>query len=533
MVGRMAGNARHSAAEEANHGSRPSLPADWFQNGHQVHMSEPFAPADGSGAIAARSSKGAAAVQRTRKTQSMKQSTLADIPVKADVATPSARSAIASAVSIALLLLTTASCGFPRPPDLVDDAPGGSDGPVAPIVAIHVSPSGDDSNDGFTSPVRTLKHAIGLAAANTRISEIVLATGTYSMSSGETFPYTVPPNVTIVGPAGGGALLSGSKVGPGMTVDIGGLQDLDFQDFTTAIAATGTASLKNIRVVNSAIAVQAETAASVSINNLDITGAAATCATGIVLNGNAVLTSSALATRALGTSLLANDHSTATLSKVTVTSDSSCTKIISVFYINSSGDFSLSDSVIDGGSRGIEINSPYANVPTQATLENVLVRNVDVDALAVANATVQVTGGELSHMRQTSLEVVGGSCSLTNVSILSSGAAFYVQDATLRMRGCMISNNTAGGDLGVRSTGDLGTTSDPGNNIFSNAGIGLLIEGGNGTQLMHAVGNTWKPVQGADSNGKYVMGTVVPGPIPCDSNSGNFCIQVSDESLEL
>jgi hypothetical protein len=240
--------------------------------------------------------------------ESMKQSMFAMTVVEASVARISRRTALAGAGSIALVLLGASACGFPRPADVSGDAavdvPGGTDGSAGPIVAIHVSPSGDDSNDGLVSPVKTLKHAIGLAADNTQISQIILATGTYSVSSGETFPYAVPPNVTIAGPAGGGALLAGDKAGPGMTVDIGGLQDLDFQDFATAITARGTASLKNIRVLTSTTAVQAETAASLTVKNLDLTGTVAACATGIVLNGNASLTVSTFTARALGTSLV-------------------------------------------------------------------------------------------------------------------------------------------------------------------------------------------------------------------------------------
>src|SRR5215208_577423 len=104
-----------------------------------------------------------------------------------------------------------AACGFPRPANIGDDTgPGDANGsgdatasidappvdaPDPPGTAIRVSPSGDDANDGFTRPVKTLKHAIGLAAANSEIIHIVLASGRYSNASGETFPYTVPPNV--------------------------------------------------------------------------------------------------------------------------------------------------------------------------------------------------------------------------------------------------------------------------------------------------------------------------------------------------
>jgi hypothetical protein len=45
-------------------------------------------------------------------------------------------------------------------------------------------------------------HAIGLAAANPKLTAIALAAGTYSSATGELFPYAVPANITIAGPAG-------------------------------------------------------------------------------------------------------------------------------------------------------------------------------------------------------------------------------------------------------------------------------------------------------------------------------------------
>ena len=451
-------------------------------------------------------------------------------PLKALVGIAALRSsvrAMTSEVRAPLLLLLFAACGFPRPADVGDDGGTGAPGPG---ITVHVSPSGDDANDGLIQPVKTLKHAIGLASENHQVTKIVLSSGIYSSSSGETFPYIVPPEVTVVGPAGGGAVLTGTRMEPGMTVAAGTLQDLDFKDFTVAITVTGTASIKNIRVGTSTVAVQAETTAKLTADNLDVTGTAGACLSGIVLHGFAALTVSSFTTRVLGTSLLVREQGTAVLTAANITGDPSCGALISIV---SSGVFKLSDSILDGGADGVDIGASGATQPTQAILTNVVIRNMDASALGVGNATVTMSGGELSHTRETSFSMVGGSCSMSNVSLLSSGAAFYVQDANLMMRNCTISGNAVGGDLGVRAVGDLGTTSSPGNNVFKNSGVGLLIEGGNGAQQVQAVGNAWNPIQGADSDGKYVPGTVIPGPISCASTSNNFCIQVSDESLVL
>jgi hypothetical protein len=132
---------------------------------------------------------------------------------------------------------------------------------LQPGVTIHVSTTGDDANDGLAHPVKTLKHAIGLAAADSQIANIVLASGRYAADNGETFPYTVPASVAIVGPAGGGAILGGTKAEPGLMVDTGRLQDLELEDFAVAVVATGTASLTGVRIRTSAVALRGETTA--------------------------------------------------------------------------------------------------------------------------------------------------------------------------------------------------------------------------------------------------------------------------------
>src|SRR5262245_43980060 len=89
---------------------------------------------------------------------------------------------ISPALSISPALLVVAACGFPRPPDVPDDDSSDQS-------TIHVSASGDDSNDGITQPVKTLKRAIGIASGSSQIAKIALASGSYSTASGETFPY--------------------------------------------------------------------------------------------------------------------------------------------------------------------------------------------------------------------------------------------------------------------------------------------------------------------------------------------------------
>jgi hypothetical protein len=435
-------------------------------------------------------------------------------------------------------------CNFPQPADvggeagpadasqvdstLVDggvvDAPqvdAMPDAPDPPGTAIQVSPTGDDSNDGFTMPVKTLKHAIGLAAANSDIIHIVLASGRYSAATGETFPYTVPPSVTVIGPAGGGATLAGTKAEPGLSLNGSGLQDVDLADFTTAITAAGTATLKNVRVLTSAVGLQAETAARVMSNTLEIAGAAGACAKGVILIGSARFAGAVFTTRNLGTTLESRDHSVSTIGNANILGDKGCTQSLALFRVTSDASFTLTESLLDGGPTGMLLNPPIAGFV--ATISSTIIRNMKVNAIGGGapvgvSMTFQMTGGEVSNNPFTAVDVGDGTWTFTNVTFRQNGgAAVYLQNAHLVMRGCTITGNGNGIDVFDNSTADLGTSLSPGNNTLQgNTNVGLLIDGASGgATLVNAVGNTWNPdKQGADHNGHYSTTETVTTPTP-------------------
>ena len=440
---------------------------------------------------------------------------------------------------IAIPLVLVVACGFPRPADVASDAPvstGDSSGDTGssanPGAIIQVSPSGDDANDGIAAPVRTLKHAIGLAAANTQIIQIALTAGTYSTSSGEIFPYMVPLNVAITGPAGGGAILSGGKASPGLTINDGRLQDLDLQDFTTAITVTGPATLKDVRVLTSTTAIQAETAGVLTVDTLSISGTPGACGTGIVLNGAAQLDLTTLDSRNLGRTLDAKDQSAIDISKATISQDLTCAQVLSAVRVVSSKHFHIKDSLLDGGSSGLELLANGSGF--EILISNTIVRNMKSGALGgsfgAESTSFQMMGGELSSTASTAVQVGTGIWTFTGVAFRQNkDLALYIQGGRLVMRDCSVVNNGGGVDLGLDATGDLGTSSDPGNNTFKNSGVGLTLEGDNGSPVP-ATGNIWKPTQGADGDGKYVPGTMISGP-GCVSGS-NFCIP-GNESVSL
>ena len=454
----------------------------------------------------------------------MKQSTLPDLTVEAAAAITSIRPARTSAAIIAVFWLTAAACGFPRPADIAGDAlgasdgAGGSDGPSGPVVAIQVSPSGDDANDGLRMPVRTLKHAIDLAAAGTQITQIALAAGIYSASTGESFSYIIPANVTVIGPSDGSAILAGDKAGPGVTVDVGGLEDVSLQDFATAVTATGTVNLKNVQILTSMVAVQVEATGSLTVNNLDITGivpvAGGQCSTGIALNGAAKLVATTWTTHDVGESLDARDQSVVAIANATIAGNSTCSGGLSVV---STASFSLSDSLVDGG---VGINAQSTSF--RATISNTIIRG-GLGGFPIFKGSFQMIGGELSNTQGSGAGLGTGMWTFTNVTIHQvKDLAFYLQGADLVMRNCQVIDNGEGIDVFQGSTADLGTVASPGGNVFQrNQFVSVFAES---PALVNAVGNTWNPnVQGADGNGKYTTTAMISGPVTAPAN-GNYGI---------
>ena len=421
-------------------------------------------------------------------------------------------------IACALLLV---GCGNVKSDDTAADGPA-QDSPDNPSTTVSVSNTGDDANDGIAGPVKTLKRAIGIAAANPTITTIALATGRYEGATGETFPYTVPPNITIHGPAGGGAVLVGTAAVPGLVVDAGTLRDLELETFMVAITSRAATTLTNVRVRDSVTAVQGEAGALLTVDGLDITGATGACALGIALNGTADLKATNVATRTLGSALEAREQSTVDLA-ANITGDASCAQ--AVIISSTTRAFALRDTIIDGGKDGISFTAV-----TQATLTNTTIRNLTNDAL-LGKPVFTMTGGALIDNGRAGLEVSGGEWTFTNVAIKNHPVmGIYFQNGStpgkLKLRGCTVTGNRTGVYLFAVPVGvDLGTAASPGGNIFQgNAQYGVEADTSSGTPLIPAVGNTWRPnVQGADATGKYATPATINGPVDLGAGT-NFSV---------
>lgn len=422
------------------------------------------------------------------------------------------------------------ACGTVNNP-AVDGGGSGSgsdaDVPPDPATTVQVSPAGNDTNDGHAAPVRTLKHALGIAAADATITRIQLAGGRYDAAGGETFPYTISSDLLLAGPAGGGAILAGNGAAPGVSMQKGKLQNVELEQFSVAVTATGAVALAGVRVRDSGIALRGEAGSALTVAALDLTGAAGACAIGIELNGDASISASDLAARQLGTIAAVKNASTTTLGKLTITGDAACKT--PMFPISTTGAFALTESIVDGGSRGIDFSG--AATPTTATLTNTIIRNLASQALTGRTVKLTMTGGELTHNGRAGLEASGGSWSFDGVTIQQNTVmGIYLQGnnvaaGVLKMRNSTVSSNGDGIYLFDNAEADLGKIGDLGNNtLINNTGQALDIDGLQGGVVITAVGNTWRPTtQGTDANGKYVRTGTIVGPVD-DGSAMNFSI---------
>lgn len=444
-------------------------------------------------------------------------------------------------------MVLVAGCGFPKPGDVAGDAsdphqtPGDTGSLPSPDSILHVSPSGDDANDGVTAPVRTLKHAIGIAAANTQIAQIVLAAGHYSAESGESFPYSVPRALTIIGPQFDDAELTGSGTETGLSIDSGIIQNIVLDSFAVAISVTGTTQLNNLRVRSSDTAIIGQGMAVIAVDEFDVTGKIANtqvdCSKGIDISDSSILHVNSLTARNLAVSISARDSSTVSINNANIAQDKcSGTAIV----IASSKPFALSNGYIVGGVSALSfINA--ADSPVEASVADTTMLDMN-QPLGGRSVTFKMTGGEMSGNARGVLESSSGNWMFENVKINNNGVfGIYLQgtrqngvstSSFLTMRGCTITGNSGAGiSLLDGAIVDVGTDADPGGNVIQgNSSVGIAMLGIDGPRQLNAVGNTWNVnAQGTDGNGRYLNAQTIAGPVTL-SNGNNYSI---DSGLSL
>jgi hypothetical protein len=397
------------------------------------------------------------------------------------------------------------------------DAPG-------PTTNVQVTTTGDDANDGLTNPVKTLKRALAIATSNGAIRTITLAAGKYGAANGETYPYLVPANVTILGAAAGGTILAGTGAEKGLTIDTGGLSHLQLESFGTAVSVTGTATLSTLTFRVNKLAVDVATAGLVTADALDVTGVPGACNDAAInAAGAARVAVTGLGIHTTGTFLSLRDQSIVTITGASAAGQACGSNGPMIAHGGKA--LTIAGSTIDAGGVGISLTAGTPNL----TLTNTVISNMRSNAITGSAGVIDVTGGEIRNSGH-AFDVVTATIKLTNTAlkgnlvfgIVVRGAA--ASPSTLLLRGTTVSGNGIGIYLLDYAIADLGTAANPGNNIIqNNVNIGLLIEGANGARTIDAAGNTWMPsVQGANVQGKYSPQTLA-GPIPpVDGN--NFAV---------
>jgi hypothetical protein len=332
---------------------------------------------------------------------------------------------------------------------------------VVEVGAITSAPAGADTNVGTAAaPFRTLARAVAVAGAGDTIQ---LADGTYDSADGETWGYTSPAGLTILGQSTAGTKLVGPVTTAGSASGTTGLlapagltmKSLSLSAFDTAIGATGTGALK----LDDVVVVDAQTTA-VSAGAAGVT---------VTVTGGALSSEQ--------DALLLDDPCT------------SCALEIS--------NASLDGAIMRG--HTIEVSAMAAG--SRVALDKVNIRG-DISVMA-ASATLSVSGSMLQENgpdAQSMIDFSGQSCDVTDSTITLNADNFGVNFAggTLSLSGV----TTQGGKYGVyqlagtaklrgtkiRDYGfmgyylaqgdlDLGTATEAGDNAFSTATTGDLVFG--------------------------------------------------------
>lgn len=387
-----------------------------------------------------------------------------------------------------------------------------------PKTTIRVSPGGNDAADGLAAPVKTLKRAISIASSNGAIKTIHLEPGKYTSAGEESYPYTVPKEVTVLGDPG--TILIGTNSEEGLIVDSSSLVNLEFNDFLTAIHSVGNATANNIVVRTSSVGgvgILADGSAKVTGKDLKFTGDSMCTTAGVRAIGNSEVTIDTFSSADM-MSVDLRDQAVVSIRKGTIASKTSgCNPLVKA----SGKSLTLVETVVSGGSEGIH---QYGNGRLEITLRNTTIADTMNYAIVGEGHVLSMIGGEI---RSTSgVTLLGGTSTFTNVSITGSPVHGILvnegpEPARLKVRGCTITGLHAGVMVSTGTT-DLGTAADPGNNTIRGNPFSNLTIGAGEVLSVTAVGNTWNAnVQGTNSDGH--ASHLVVGPVS-QQNGNNFTI---------
>jgi hypothetical protein len=444
---------------------------------------------------------------------------------------------------------------------------GGGSGTTSPPPAtgLFVDPlGGSDAAKGTRdAPFKTIAKALSVAASGETVR---LGTGTYSVSSGETFPLSVPDGVSIEAIVAGNAVLLGTAQDTGLALaGAAAVSNLVLRGFGKAITASaGALALDGVTFADDGVAVQLTGSAAATLSGTEVAGGvdsygafsldgASTLAmtggsvSGVGCNGFGAVTagSAALTLEGVtfhdnaGTALYATKASSITFKSGTIAypSGGACQPRELVALVDSA-QLVLQGSALSGGGTGIQGSGTSISVSvTGGSITGAVNAGIDAAVVAVDGTSISDNGyAGIYASREATTSVSLKNATLSNNQYFGLTAG---DSANVLVRNTRITTSIAGNIsdavywYGSNGTVDLGTAADPGGNTFQ-GNLRAELEWDDSTRsqtstVVHAVGNTWDPsTDGSDSGGRYAGGVAV-GPV----NGRNFLIDIQFATVQL
>jgi hypothetical protein len=332
---------------------------------------------------------------------------------------------------------------------------------VVEVGAITSGPAGSDTNLGTSAaPFRTVKRAVAAAGAGDTLQ---LSDGAYDATAGETWSYTLPANLTIVGQSMAGTNLTGPLVGGAITPGTIGflapagltVKTLTLSAFDTAISATGpgAVTLDDLAVTNASTAAVRADAAGVTVT---VTGGTLSAEQDAILLGDSCMACALAVTSASLVGGLMDGHtieisamaagSRAVLQEVDVRGDTS--------VLAPTATLSVSGSTIMENGPGAQSMINFAG-----------------QALDVTTSTITLNADNFG------INFGGQTLMLAGVTIEGGHYGIYQLSGSAKLRGSHIRDYGYIGYYLAQGDLDLGTATEAGDDAFSSSATGATVFG--------------------------------------------------------
>lgn len=424
--------------------------------------------------------------------------------------------------------------------------------PTVEVKEIFVkADTGLDSNAGtLDKPLKTIKKALELWKPG---RELMLIPSIYNEVSGETWPYEAPAGLVIKSTASGVILQnetpdnSGNLKRVAFNVTNAQIENVAFKNFDRALVQTsGRQTLKGVTFDGGSKESYA----------LELSKSAEADWSGIGFKNSAVLLKDAATLNLKGASFEGDSQ--------ILTKGASQLNLENAQTPNGSAGLILwasesSKATVKTSSLNAQNNAIYVSGNAQVSLEGSYVSSVQSSAIRVDSGSLSLKDGSVSGSKRYGIEVGQGLNASINVdgssiyglysgiyqsrgslqvkkaritaqreAITIRGTVFFsLRDSTLETNGGnsnALYIDTNGQAIGIYPT-DLGTAASPGGNTFKDSSSGntrplvYIVTGTGSTTTVPVSGNTWAAnLQGANTSGKYAVGTNAVGPSASDKN---------------